>query len=145
MSEFITKRRVEFASTDMAGIVHFANFYRWMEEAEHEYFRSLGLTIMEKQADGTYIGWPRVSASCHFEAPAYHDDILEIRMNVERVGFKSLTFYVEFYRDVKRLAHGRMKTACCICGLDHGLKSIEIPEHYRSKIESNTSKSDTTK
>ena len=28
----------------MAGIVHFANFYRWMEETEHEYFRSLGLS-----------------------------------------------------------------------------------------------------
>lgn len=134
MPEFITQRRVEFANTDMAGIVHFANFYRWMEEAEHEYFRSLGLTIMQKQADGSYIGWPRVSAACHFEAPAYHEDLLEIRLRVERIGFKSLTFYVEFYRDEKRLAYGRMKTACCLCGLETGLKSIEIPASYRDMI-----------
>ena len=135
MSAFITQRRVEFANTDMAGIVHFANFYRWMEEAEHEYFRSLGLSIMEKQADGTYIGWPRVSASCHFESPAYHEDILEIHFSVERIGFKSLTFYVEFFREGKRLAHGRMKTACCLCGVDGGLKSIEIPAAYRERVE----------
>lgn len=135
MSAFITQRRVEFANTDMAGIVHFANFYRWMEEAEHEYFRSLGLSIMEKQADGTYIGWPRVSASCHFESPAYHEDILEIHFSVERIGFKSLTFYVEFFREGKRLAHGRMKTACCLCGVDGGLKSIEIPASYRARVE----------
>lgn len=141
MAAFIAQRRVEFANTDMAGIVHFANFYRWMEEAEHEFFRSLELHIMEKQSDGTYIGWPRVSASCHFEAPAYHNDILEIHIAVERVGFKSLTFYVEFFRDGKRLAHGRMKTACCICGLDNGLKSIEIPKAYRDLFEQTTAPS----
>jgi acyl-CoA thioester hydrolase len=135
MAAFIAQRRVEFANTDMAGIVHFANFYRWMEEAEHEFFRSLELHIMEKQNDGTYIGWPRVSASCHFEAPAYHNDLLEIHITVERIGFKSLTFYVEFFRDEKRLAQGRMKTACCICGLDTGLKSIEIPKAYRELFE----------
>ncbi|NBV85427.1 MAG: acyl-CoA thioesterase, partial [Verrucomicrobia bacterium] len=31
--EFVQQRRVEFAETDMAGIVHFANFFRWMESA----------------------------------------------------------------------------------------------------------------
>lgn len=135
MATFITQRRVEFANTDMAGIVHFANFYRWMEEAEHAYFRSLELRIMEKQEDGTYIGWPRVSASCHFESPAYYEDILDVHLNVERVGFKSLTFLIEFYRGEKRIAYGRMKTACCICGLDTGLVSIEIPASYRNLIE----------
>ncbi|TWT46956.1 1,4-dihydroxy-2-naphthoyl-CoA hydrolase [Thalassoglobus neptunius] len=134
MAEFIARRRVEFANTDMAGIVHFSNFYRWMEEAEHEYFRSLGLTIMQKRPDGSYIGWPRVSASCHFEAPAFHEDELEIRLRVERIGYKSLTFYAEFFRGDKRLAHGRMKTACCICGIEGTLESIRIPDEYRTVI-----------
>lgn len=58
MAQFTTRRRVEFSETDMAGIVHFANFYRWMEEAEHDFFRSLGLSIMVRQEDGSYIGWP---------------------------------------------------------------------------------------
>lgn len=136
MAVFVVRRRVEFANTDMAGIVHFANFYRWMEEAEHEYLRSLDLKIMEQQPDGTYIGWPRVSASCHFEAPAYHEDQLEIHVRVERIGFKSLTFFFEFLRDEKRLAYGRMKNACCVCGREDGkLLSIEIPEHFRNLIE----------
>ncbi len=139
MAVFVAQRRVEFANTDMAGIVHFANFYRWMEETEHDYFRTLGLHIMEKQEDGTYIGWPRVSASCHFEAPAFHEDVLDIHLRVERIGFKSLTFHMEFFRDDKRIAHGRMKTACCICGIEGGgLKSIEIPQAYRDLFEEMT-------
>lgn len=43
MPSFQTSRRVEFCDTDMAGIVHFANFFRYMEAAEHELFRNLGL------------------------------------------------------------------------------------------------------
>jgi acyl-CoA thioester hydrolase len=31
--EFKLTRRVEFAETDMAGIVHFSNFFRYMESA----------------------------------------------------------------------------------------------------------------
>ncbi len=41
----------------MAGIIHFANYYRYMEEAEHAFFRSLDLSIMQPQPDGSVIGW----------------------------------------------------------------------------------------
>ena len=43
--EFKLTRRIEFAETDMAGIVHFANFYRMMEVTEHAFFRSLGFSL----------------------------------------------------------------------------------------------------
>ena len=37
---FRTTRRVEFGDTDMAGMVHFANFFRFMEAAEVEFLRA---------------------------------------------------------------------------------------------------------
>ena len=40
-SEFTITRRVEFSETDLAGIMHFTNFYRWMEICEQaEFLRS---------------------------------------------------------------------------------------------------------
>ena len=33
-SYFKSTRRVEFCETDMAGIVHFSNFYKWMEQTD---------------------------------------------------------------------------------------------------------------
>ena len=36
-SAFVMRRRVEFIDTDMAGIVHFATYFRYMETAEHEF------------------------------------------------------------------------------------------------------------
>ena len=42
---FTTQRMVEFSDTDMAGIMHFASFFHYMESVEHEFIRSLGLSI----------------------------------------------------------------------------------------------------
>ena len=38
--------------TDMAGIVHFSNFFRYMERVEHAFFRSLGFSIVDKPVEG---------------------------------------------------------------------------------------------
>ena len=98
-AQFTTTCRVEFSDTDMAGIVHFTNFYRWMEHAEHAWFRSLGLKIIEEQTDGSRVSWPRVSCGCSFKAPAYYNDVLEVRLTTVRKGEKSLTMQFEFFRD----------------------------------------------
>jgi YbgC/YbaW family acyl-CoA thioester hydrolase len=88
---FRTSRRVEFAETDMAGIVHFANFFRWMESAEVEYLRSRGLSVALTW-QGKEIGFPRVSASCDYLSPVTFEDLVEIVVRVQRVGRKSVTF-----------------------------------------------------
>src|SRR6266567_4049143 len=67
-SEFKVVRRVEFSETDMAGIVHYSNFFRYMEAAEHEFFRSLGFSVVTMQVDPP-VGWPRVHAECDYQQP----------------------------------------------------------------------------
>ena len=134
-SSFTSTRRVEFFETDMAGIVHFANFYRWMEQVEHDFFRSLGLTIVRHQSDGSTIGWPRVMAQCRFESPARYEDILDVRLTVQRVGVKSITYDVTIHNGERLVARGSMKTVCCIVRPGQPMQSLEIPDEYRSKID----------
>ena len=43
---FKTQRRVEFRDTDTAGIVHFSNFFAYMEQAEHALLRSIDLGVI---------------------------------------------------------------------------------------------------
>jgi len=133
-SHYQSTRRVEFCETDMAGIVHFSNFYKWMEQAEHDFFRSLGLSIVKHLPDGSTIGWPRVSAQCRFDSPARYEDLLNVMLTVQRVGVKSLTFDVTFRIQDRSVARGSMKTVCCIVRPGQPLESLEIPEEYRSKI-----------
>jgi len=134
-SEHIFRRRVEFCETDMAGIVHFSNFYRFMEQTEHEFFRSLGLELMLHEPEGTVVGWPRVSASCSFKSPAYYNDFIDIRLRVERKGVKSLTYRFDITRGETLIAQGQMKTVCCRFRPGGSLESIEIPSPYHEAIE----------
>ena len=69
MHEFRTRRKIEFADTDMEGIVHFSRFMIFMETAEHEFLEAIGTRVALKVGDQRY-GWPRVSASCEYSAPA---------------------------------------------------------------------------
>jgi YbgC/YbaW family acyl-CoA thioester hydrolase len=133
-AHFVTSRRVEFCETDLAGIVHFANYYRYMEQSEHEYYRSLGMSIAQTFPDGTIVGWPRVSSQCSYQTPAHYEDVLEIRIRVARLGLKSLTMDYEFLRSTTRIATGRMKTVCCRFAHGEPMASIEIPAEYIEKF-----------
>ena len=134
MTTFITRRRVEFCETDLAGIVHFANFYRYMEQAEHEWFRSLGLKIHGTLPDGTVFGWPRVAASCSFRSPARYDDEIEVRVTVLRRTSRSLTTSYEFCLGETVLATGEMKTAYCLIPSDGQLCSADMPAEYAERL-----------
>lgn len=134
-SSITVTRRVAFSDTDAAGIVHFSYFYRYMEDAEHEFFRSVGLSIMQTRDDGAVIGWPRVSAKCSFKSPAFFEDLLEIDFVVSRIGVKSLTFDVAFRRGEELIATGTMKTVCCVFPKGGTMKSVAIPDDYLAVIE----------
>ncbi len=112
-TRFITSRRVEFVDTDMAGIVHFTNFFRYMEQAEAEFFRSQGHSLASTK-NGSGTGWPRVAASASFKAPAYNNDVLERpHLVVRRRGFKSLTLRLSSAAAKRWWPLGRSKTAYC--------------------------------
>ena len=131
-------RQVQFCETDMAGIVHFSNFYKWMEQVEHEFFRAQGVSIVRHLPDGSTIGWPRVSAQCRFEHPARYEDVLNVTLTVQRIGVKSLTFDVVFRNADRTIARGTMKTVCCIVRPGQGLESLEIPAEFRAKFDEHT-------
>jgi acyl-CoA thioester hydrolase len=129
---FSITRRVQFSETDMAGIMHFSNFFKLMEEVEHAFFRSVGLSV-SMQHDDIHIGWPRVSASCEFFGPVKFEDEIELKMRVTRVGDKSFSYEVEFLVQGKRVALGKTTSVCCDIGAPD-MRSIAIPPAIREKL-----------
>ncbi|HEY2787276.1 MAG TPA: thioesterase family protein [Fimbriiglobus sp.] len=131
---FTTTRRVEFGDTDMAGIMHFANFFRFMESAETDFLRARGLTVAWTE-NGIKHGFPRVSAACDYQAPARFGDVLTVAVSVEKVGKKSVSYRFEFSRDGTPLATGRITSVLCRASAG-GMESLTIPAELRAKIES---------
>ena len=131
---FSTTRRVEFVDTDVAGIVHFSNFFRYMESGEAEFLRSLGLSF-KMTWQGQSLAFPRVAASCDYLSPARFEDVLDVAVRVEKVGRKSVTYSFDFSLRGEAVAKGRVTTVCCRVNPDRSFVSIEIPAEIRAKLE----------
>lgn len=136
--EFKVVRRVEFSETDMAGIVHYSNFFRYMETAEHSFFRSLGYSIVTRQTDPP-VGWPRVHAECDYQQPLRFEDEVEVHMLVAEKRAKSLTYLFKFRKlntsHVAEVARGKL-TVVCVTHDAHGkMSASNIPAEIMERIE----------
>ena len=130
-----TSRRVEFGDTDMAGIMHFANFFRFMEVAETDFLMSRGLSV-SWVADGVKWGFPRVSATCDYQKPARFADVLTIAVTLEKIGTKSVSYRFDFRSQRgEAVAAGKMTSVFCRAGGPDKLEALEIPAEIRAKLE----------
>lgn len=137
-SEFTLIRRVEFSETDMAGIMHYSNFFRFMEAAEHAFFRSLGYSVAARPG-APQVGWPRVHASCDYHRPLRFEDEVEVRLQVIEKRSKSLTYGFRFRRVGEEgggdVARGRLTVVCVAHHPDGTMKATAIPAEIAAKIE----------
>jgi YbgC/YbaW family acyl-CoA thioester hydrolase len=139
--EFTTQRMVEFAETDMAGILHFSNYFRYMESAEHAFFRSLGLRVHSHSDPGVW-GWARVHSECTHSQPLRNEDIVELHLVVREKRRKSIRYEVVFRRvdpgggAPVEVARGAMTTVC-VGRTDggEGMRGMAIPGDVDGKIE----------
>ncbi|MGE3344183.1 MAG: acyl-CoA thioesterase [Vicinamibacterales bacterium] len=131
VNPFVYRRRVQFAETDLAGIVHFSWYFRYMEEAEHAWWRSLGLKIAP---EGNQLGWPRVSASCDFKAPLRFEDEFEVHVRIEAVGKRSVRYGFTLQRGDQILATGRMTSVCVQKAPDGTVTSTDLPQEVVARL-----------
>ena len=136
--EFQVTRRVEFSETDLAGIMHFSNFFRFMESAEHAFFRSLGFSMAHSRK-GLEVCLPRVHAECDYAVPLRFEDVVQVRLLVERKGRRSLTYQFRFIRlDVpsgEEVARGRLTVVCVKRQADGGMKAVPLPKAIADMIQ----------
>lgn len=141
-SEFKVRRRVEFSETDMAGIVHFSNFFKYMENAEHAFYRSLGFSVVLAKHDPP-IGFPRVHASCDYSRPIRFEDEMEIQLRVIEKKEKTLTHQIVFRKvDGERsveIARGKLIVVCVAHRDDGSMGSVPIPPEIANQIEATDS------
>lgn len=141
MQDSVTiKHQVQFCETDMAGIVHFSNFFRWMETAELAFFDQTHIPLINSSKEGT-ICWPRVHASCNYENPVMFRDTVEINISLEEVSTHALHFEFHFFkinadRSKTQVAQGKMVTVCGhIDPISKQIKKIPIAETFFSKFK----------
>ena len=121
----------------MAGSVQYSHFFRYMEAAEHEFFRSLGFSVVTRQVDPP-VGWPRVRAACDYKQPLRFEDEMEIHMLVSEKKSKSLSYQFRIRKlnanPPVEAARGSL-TVVCVTHQEGTLKAAVIPKEIADKIE----------
>ena len=137
IGEHFIQRRVEFHETDRVGMLHFANYFRYIDTAVGEFFRTLDLPgPLTRYWGGTQedeLDWPYASVTCEFKKPVQFDDLLRIHLWIQRIGNKSIRFGVSFAREGEEVARGHM-TVVCSKGIQGQPRTVEIPSFLRERI-----------
>jgi acyl-CoA thioester hydrolase len=138
---FTYHRRVLFHETDLAGLVHFSNFYKYLEEAEHAFYRSLGLSVHPAAGERQAIkaGWPRVHASCDFKCPLFFEEEFTIILTVQEMRARSIRYAATFWKNMAtspvEVASAEMSIVRVEWSEVAGkIQAVEIPPAFREKI-----------
>jgi YbgC/YbaW family acyl-CoA thioester hydrolase len=136
LSRHTLRRRVNFYEVDQAAIVHFSCYYRYMEEAEHAFWRAAGLAL----SDAGTLGFPRVAAAFEFHAPLRFDDEFDAELQIAAIGRSSLKYICRITRDGTPIATGTMTIVCVDVGPP--MRSVPLPPAIRDRIDVVSTQSD---
>ena len=125
------RRRVEFAETDAAGMVHFSVFFRYMEEAEHAVWRQAGLDIFANHEERS---WPRVSANFDFKVPLRFQDEFEVQTEIAAVSRSTIRWAHVIVRGETVIGSGTVTAVHVAKNRDGSMKSTEIPADIISRL-----------
>lgn len=136
--EHTSTRRIEFSETDMAGLVHFSNFFKYMETAERDFFEAAGVDLIRTKP-GELVGWPRSRAECKFSAPLRFGDSIEVHLAVKAVKDRAIDYQFRIFRrneDGSRTQAGKGHMTTILAQLcpSGELQSVELPDDLRKRI-----------
>lgn len=108
---YIASINVRFYETDMMGIAHHSNHFRWFEMARIEFLRHIGVTLGAMMKED--IVFPIMNVSCEYKEPARFDDIINIETYLVKMTRAQMVFRYRMRRasDGVLLATGETKNA----------------------------------
>ncbi len=123
--------RIRWVDTDVAGVMHYSNYFRYFEACEQDFYHSHGKTLDQlRKKYGILL--PRVEAHCKYRTACRYDDLVEVELTVREVAEKTITYDFRMVRkqDGKVAAEGYLK---CIA-VNSDWKAVPIPVEVANVI-----------
>lgn len=108
---FLIQARVYYEDTDAGGVVFYANYLKFMERARTEWLRDLGFEQDEVLATEGVV-FAVSSLAMDFLMPARFNDLLDVTVEVTRLGKASINVGQEIRRQGELLNRATVKLAC---------------------------------
>jgi len=126
------KIRVRYAETDQMGYVYYGNYATYYEVARVETLRILGFSYKKLEEQGVMM--PVAENKSKFIRPAKYDDLLTIKVMVDEMPSKRITFKYEVYNEREKLIN-LGETVLAFVDMKNG-KPCKAPESITTLLRS---------
>lgn len=116
---------VRYADTDAQGVVFFANYLTYMDEAVTAHLAGIGMPYADLLALG--IDFVYASAKVDYRESIRHGDALEVDCEIVRVGVTSLTTRCVLRVGTSVCAEGDLVQVC----IDQTQHKVAVPDRLR--------------
>ena len=110
-SAFTWQVRIYYEDTDAGGIVFYANYLKFFEHARTEWLRVCGVN-QQSLAESDRAIFVVKHASIDYHAPAKLDDVLDLTLEIAKLGHASILFVQQAWRGDVLLASAHVKVGC---------------------------------
>ena len=123
------QKRIYYHHTDCGGVVYYANYLKFLEEARTEYFELKGASIKQLADSGVMFVVARQEVD--YKLPGKYGDDLEILTQIGAVTGVRIEFLHEIYNQNKQIIVKAKTVLVCV---DKNLRPQAIPEELRKKL-----------
>ncbi len=102
--------RVYYEDTDLAGLVYYANYLKFIERARSEWLREIGVDQVALKAAGQAFAVRHLEAD--YLAPARYDDLLQIESRLDALSPARLVLDQQVLRGDQLLFRARVTLVC---------------------------------
>ena len=122
--------RVYYEDTDLAGIVYYANYLKFIERARSEMLKNANVNQMDLIKRGYF--FVVTSLKADYLKPAYFEDSLKVITEVAKIKGASIILQQTIFRSEKVLFEASIRLAL----IDKSGKVARLPANIRQLLES---------
>lgn len=130
--------RVYYEDTDLAGIVYYANYLKFIERGRSEWLRELGIDQVAMKASGHVFAVRRIEAD--YLRPARFDDLLAVETRLARMTPARILLDQAVRRGEETLFAARITLAC----LDQRGRPARLPDALSTALATRCGPGDAT-
>lgn len=129
MDPFFIEKTIYYHDTDCGGVVYYANYLKYMEEARTEYFRTRGIELPKLAENNRWFVVARVEIE--YKSPARYQDRLRIFVTLEEARLSTMKFSHEIKKGETTVAKSTTTLVCV--GAD--FRPSRLPEEVKKALK----------
>ena len=126
----------QYYETDQMGVIHHANYVKWMEDARHNYLKVLGINLADLNKKNIHMAV--LSQNVKYCKAIKFDEKIEVSCSCNKLSSAKMSFYYEFYNVDKGYLCATGNTDHCL--VDNKLNPLvlkkECPKEYNELLKS---------